>query len=151
MKITTKHFGEVEIDEDRIVEFEHGIFGFEESKKFVVFTEEEGVSTGLCWLQAIDDESLAMPLVNPIFWFPDYSPEIADEQIGKIGELKEEDLNVFSVVVIAESIESMTTNLKAPILVNVKTKKGMQVIAENDDYDIKHNLYDQMKKMKAGE
>lgn len=151
MKIATKHFGEVDIDDSRIIEFEDGIFGFEDEKRFVVFTEEEESSTGLCWLQSISDETLAMPLINPIFWFPTYSPEVADEMIEKIGELSEEDLNVFSVVVIADSIETMTTNLKAPILVNIKTKKGIQVIAENDEYQIRHNLYEQMKKIKAGE
>lgn len=150
MKINTKHFGEVEIDESKIVEFEQGIFGFEEAKKFVILSEEE-TSTGLCWMQAIDDTTLALPLINPIFWFPAYSPEIDDEQVLKIGELKEEELNVFSVVVIGDNIENMTTNLKAPILVNTNTKKGVQVIVENDEYEIKHNLYEQMKLIKAGE
>ncbi len=151
MKINTKHFGEIEIDETKVVAFEQGIFGFEEQKKFVMLYEDEATKNGLCWMQAIDVEDLALPVINPMFWFPEYSPEVADEQVIKIGELKEEDLQVFSVVVITDSLETMTTNLRAPILVNTETKKGMQVIVENDEYDIKHNLYEQMKLMKAGE
>ncbi len=151
MKINTKHFGEVEIDEERIVVFEQGIFGFEESKRFVMLYEDEDTKNGLCWMQSVDDEGLSLPVINPMFWFPDYSPEVADEQIARIGALKEEDLNLFSVVVITDNLESMTTNLKAPIVVNIQTKKGMQVIVANEEYEIKHNLYEQMKLMKAGE
>ncbi|PKM56561.1 MAG: flagellar assembly protein FliW [Firmicutes bacterium HGW-Firmicutes-3] len=151
MKINTKHFGEVEIDEARIVVFEQGIFGFEDSKRYVMLYEDEDTKNGLCWMQSVDDEGLSLPVINPMFWFPDYSPEVADEQIARIGALKEEDLNLFSVVVITDNIESMTTNLKAPIVVNIQTKKGIQVIAANEEYEIKHNLYEQMKLMKAGE
>ncbi|PKM67414.1 MAG: flagellar assembly protein FliW [Firmicutes bacterium HGW-Firmicutes-2] len=151
MKINTKHFGEVEIDEERIVVFEQGIFGFEDSKRYVMLYEDEETKNGLCWMQSVDEEGLSLPVINPMFWFPEYSPEVADEQIARIGALKEEDLNLFSVVVITDNIESMTTNLKAPIVVNIQTKKGMQVIAANEEYEIKHNLYEQMKLMKAGE
>lgn len=148
MKIVTKHFGEVEIDDSKVVDFESGIFGFEDEKRFVMLYENEQTQNGLCWMQSIKTQDLALPVVNPIFWFPEYSPEVADEQVEKIGELVEDDLNLFSVVVITDNIESMTINLKAPILVNIKTKKGMQVIVENDEYQIKHNLYEQMSRLK---
>lgn len=151
MKVITKHFGEVEVDEGRIIKFEQGILGFELDKEFVLFTEEENRSDGLCWLQSLTTPELALPVIDTIFWFPSYSPEVADEQVAKIGELEEKDLTVFSVVVITDKIEEMTTNLKAPILINNMTKKGLQVIAANDEYAIKHNLYEQMKFMKAGE
>jgi len=151
VKVATKHFGEVEVDSARIIQFEQGLFGFDTDKEFVLFTEKADDSKGLCWLQSITTTELALPVVDAIFWFPNYSPEVDDEQIRKIGELEEKDLSVFSVVVIRDSLESMTTNLKAPILINNKTKKGLQVIVENDIYGIQHNLYEQMKTMKAGE
>ena len=151
MKVTTKHFGEVEVDENKIVTFENGIFGFEDQTQFIFFFEDEEAPNGLCWMQSLDDTQLALPVINPIYWYPEYSPEVADEEVSKIGALKEEDLQIFSVVVITDAIETMTTNLKAPIIINHETKKGTQVVCSNDDYNIKHNLYEQMKLMKAGE
>lgn len=35
----------------------------------------------------------------------------------------------------------MTVNLKAPIVINTLTKKGMQVIAENEEYEIRHSVF----------
>lgn len=151
MKVTTKHFGEVEVDENKIVTFEHGIFGFEDHKQFIFFNENEEAKNGLSWMQSLDDSQLALPVINPLIWYPDYSPEVADEEVSQLGDLKEEDLQVFSVVVVREKIEEMTCNLQAPVVVNYKTNKGMQAISMGDTYSIRHNLYEQMQKMKAGE
>lgn len=152
MLIKTKHFGEIEVKEENILKFEEGIFGFEDIMSFVIIYDNEAEVSPFCWLQAIEVEEICLPLIDPINYFPDYNPEIAGELVGKIGELKVEDISLFTVVVVPEDIKKMTTNLKAPILVNIKTKKGIQVVVEDDNYMIKHNLYDQMMLLKeAGE
>lgn len=150
MVIQTKHFGEREIDEANVLLFEEGIFGFDDLSKYVILSDGEGGN--FCWLQSLEDTSVALPLIDPVAFYKDYNPEIAADYVAKIGELKEEDLNLFAVVVVPEAIEKMTVNLKAPILINVKTKKGIQVIVEDEEYGIRHNLYEQIQKLKgAGE
>lgn len=152
MLINTKHFGEVEIDEANILEFPEGIFGFQDEKRYVILYDNLEGGGPFSWLQSLDVRHTALPLINPMNYFPQYNPEISFKDIEKIGELKEEDLILFSVVVVPENIEKMTTNLKAPIVVNVKTRKGIQVIVQDEDYEIKHNLYNQMKQLQeAGE
>lgn len=151
MLIKTKHFGEIEIDETSILEFPEGIFGFEDDKKFVVLYDDEDNSP-FSWLQSLDTVTTSLPLINPVVYFPDYNPEVSGSSIEKIGDVSEEDLGLFTVVVVPEDVTKMTTNLKAPIIVNVKTKKAIQVIVEDDNYGIKHNVYDQIKLLKeAGE
>ncbi|PKM94916.1 MAG: flagellar assembly protein FliW [Firmicutes bacterium HGW-Firmicutes-1] len=152
MIIKTKHFGEVEVDEENILEFPEGIFGFEEFRKFVILFDQEVEDSPFCWLQSLENQETALPVINPMSFFPEYNPEVAGELVEKIGEPIIEDINLFTVVVVPEDVKKMTTNLKAPILVNVKTKKGMQVIAHDDQYAIKHNLYEQIKNLQeAGE
>lgn len=152
MLIKTKHFGEVEIDEENILDFTEGIFGFEEEKSFVILIDQEAENSPFCWLQSLEEQEVSLPLINPLSYFPDYNPEVDGELVEKIGEPVVEDINLFTVVVVPEDIKKMTTNLKAPILVNIKTKKGMQVIAQDEVYSIKHNLYEQIKHLQeAGE
>ena len=45
----------------------------------------------------------------------------------------------------------MTANFRAPILINLKTHKAVQVIALNEEYPIKHIIFpdDIREKMKA--
>jgi flagellar assembly factor FliW len=38
--------------------------------------------------------------------------------------------------------------MKAPVIINVATLKGVQAIVENDDYEIKYNIYDVVQKQK---
>lgn len=148
MLIKSKHFGEVEIDDNNIIEFPEGIFGFENSEKFVVlYNNTEGKNT-FCWLQSLENETIALPMIDPTIFFKDYDPEVAGNSIAKIGELKEEDLKLYTVVVVPEKIEKMTTNLKAPIIINVVTKLGIQVVVEDDKYELKQNLYEQIQSLK---
>jgi flagellar assembly factor FliW len=150
MEIATKHFGSVNIDESKVITFEDGIFGFKEVKKFILLYDQGEEGGPLVWLQAIDAPETCLPLVNPMIWFTDYTPEVDDEVIKKIGELNPKVLDVFTVVVVPEKIENMTTNLKAPILVNRETKKGCQAIVNDEIYDVRHNLYEQIKIMNKG-
>ncbi len=152
MLIKTKHFGEVEIDETNILDFAEGIFGFEDEKRFVILLNQETENSPFSWLQSLGNEAISLPIINPNSFFPEYNPEVAGELVEKIGEPLVEDISLFTVVVVPEDITKMTTNLKAPILVNIKTNKGLQVIAQDDEYAIKHNLYNQIKQLQeAGE
>ncbi len=55
-------------------------------------------------------------------------------------------------MVIPEDIKNITTNLRAPIIMNKETRKGIQAVVNDDEYDIRHNLYEQLQKLKeAGE
>ena len=38
----------------------------------------------------------------------------------------------------------MTANLKAPIIINSQTKIGMQVIAQNEEYEVKHKIFNDL-------
>lgn len=145
MKLLTKHFGEIELSEDKLITFEEGIFGFESLKKFVLLYDNDVEENPFCWLQSAEDVEVALPLIKPMTWFLDYNPEVPNEAVGSIGELKAEDLDVYTVVVIPSDITQMTTNLKAPILVNIKTHKAIQAIANDDIYDLRVNLYNQIK------
>jgi flagellar assembly factor FliW len=150
MEIATKHFGNVNIDESKVITFEEGIFGFKDVKKFILLYDQGEEGGALVWLQAVEAPETCLPLVNPMNWFTDYAPEVDDELIASIGDLDPNVLDVFTVVVIPETIEAMTTNLKAPILINRQTKKGRQVVANDDAYEVRHNLYEQMKIMTKG-
>lgn len=152
LKIDTRHFGEIEVDDSKVVVFKSGIFGFEKLTKYVVLYDNTESESPFAWLQSVEDKDVSLPMVNPMLWFPSYAPEVDDELIATIGDPGELALEVYSVVVIPEDVKKMTTNLRAPILLNQTTKTGIQVIVNDEEYEIKHNLYEQFEKLKeAGE
>jgi flagellar assembly factor FliW len=41
MEITTKQFGKIEFEEDRIIKFDSGLVGFEELKSFLLIKQDD--------------------------------------------------------------------------------------------------------------
>ena len=149
MQIVTRFFGEIEIDDQKILHFEEGLIGFENLKKFtLIYNSERENSKSIIWLQSLDEPMVAIPMINPFYIMTDYNPIINDEVLDSLGQLTEENTALFLTVTVPSDISQMTPNLKAPIIVNAETKKGCQVIAENPEYVIKYNIYDVIQKMK---
>ncbi|TCK93381.1 flagellar assembly factor FliW [Natranaerovirga hydrolytica] len=148
MNIQTKHFGEVQISEDKIIHFPYGLLGLTEYKDFTVLYDNESEEPIISWLQSTEDKDFALPIINPITFFSEYAPMVEDELLKEMGELNEDNFLIFNVIVIPEEVEKMTVNLKAPIIVNLDTKKARQVIVDNEDYNARYPLYEHLKKIK---
>ena len=149
MLIKTRLFGEIDVDEQKLLTFEKGLIGFEHLKRFtLIYNNETEDSSVITWLQSLDEEWFALPAINPFYVMADYNPIVEDEVLSSIGTLTEENTAIFLTLTIPADITGMTTNLKAPIVINADTKKGCQVIAENPDYAVKYNIYDMIQKMK---
>lgn len=149
MQIQTKHFGTINIDENKIITFEDGLLGFTEYKKYTILFDETDKEPIISWLQSIEDKNIALPIINPLIIKPDYAPVVEDELLKSLGDNIDKSLLIFCVTVIPEKIENITTNLKAPIIVHTETKKGRQVMVENEEYIIRYPIYEHIKKLKG--
>lgn len=149
MLIQTKHFGEIDLDENKVITFENGILGFEDFKRYtILYDSETEERSPISWLQSLDEVTLALPVISPLIISPEYNPTVDDELIAPLGELTEENLVLFVTLTVPSDITKVTSNLKAPIIINSDTKKGCQVIAENPEYEVKHNVYTSFMKYK---
>lgn len=153
MKANTKYFGMVDIDDDKVITFDDGLIGLEEYKKFAVINDVEEEHTVISWLQSLEEPGFALPIIDPLLIEKDYNPVVEDEWLEGLGELNGEDYFVLVTLTVPENVEKMTANLKAPIVINMNTKKGAQIIVENQEYIVRYPVYDALKvvKEKAGE
>lgn len=143
MVIATKHFGEIELEEEKIITFEQGIFGFEHCKKYTILYSGEGEnSSTISWLQSLEEVSLALPIIQPSYVTDTYNPVIEDELLVSLGNFSEEDLVVFLTLTVPSDLTKMTTNLKAPLIINTANKKGCQVVVEDPRYVVKYPVYE---------
>lgn len=148
--VKTRHFGEIELDESKVIYFENGILGFEDYKEYtLLYDEEEGERPDISWLQSLDEPSLAIPVVNPFFVKQDYNPEVEDELLKPLGNVSEDNIVVLISVTVPVEIEKITANLKAPFIINSDERKGAQIVVENSDYEVKYHFYDQLQAHKA--
>lgn len=153
MNVTTKVFGEITIDDDRIITFPKGIVGFPQLTDFALLHDSERGSDSIHWLQSIQEPGFAMPVMDPLIVCPDYNPEVDDELLKHLGELDPEELLVLVTVTVPKDLTKMSVNLKGPIVINAVEKTATQVIVEGDTYQVKFPIYDILNenKKKAGE
>lgn len=149
MLVKTKYFGEIELTEEKIITLDRGLMGFEEYKRYTILydCEKEG-GTNIMWFQSVEDQGLVLPMINPLIVKDDYNPVVEDELLVPLGEITEENLVILLTMTVPEDIREMSVNLKAPVIINADTRKGVQIIVENQDYEVKYKVYDVLKKKK---
>lgn len=141
MKISTEIFGQIEIDKEKIIAFPEGLLAFEEEKEFVIINTDDEAQ--FSWLQSINTPELAFVIMNPFFAFPDYEIVIPKRVQEKLKIEEEKDVAIYSIVVVPEDMEKMTTNLLGPIVINANRKLGKQIILDDDRYTTKHFVFQQ--------
>lgn len=152
MQIKTKVFGEIVVDDDKMIYFPKGIIGFPDLKDFALIHDEEKGMDSIHWLQSVQEPAFAMPVMDPLRVCPDYNPEADDELLNNLGEFKPEEMLVLVTVTIPKNLKQMSVNLKGPIVINAAERKAIQVIVEGDMYPVKFPIYDILnEKKKAGE
>lgn len=148
MNIQTRLFGEIEVDGKKIINFKDGMIGYEDLKQFMIIHDSESKSNNVIWLQSLDETSVAFPVIDPLFIKADYNPTVEDELFKNIGEIEEgseEELVVLTTLTAPSDVTKLSTNLRAPIIINPHTLKGCQIIVDNDDYPVKYYIYDILK------
>ncbi len=138
MKTRTKYFGEIDYEENEILHFSKGLFGFEDEHRFLLINfSKEG--TLMCF-QSLATPGLAFVAMNPFTLLADYEPVLQPEELE---ELKAEDsraLLYFVLCAVKDPVGDSTVNLKCPVVVNENTREAMQVILQDGPYDMRHKL-----------
>jgi len=140
MKLTTRHFGDIEIDEGDIITFPDGILGFEDVKKYVIIPNPDE-KVPFQWLQGVDEPNLAFVITNPFLFKKDYEFDIPDSVVEDLEIKGPEDVITYSIAVVTEDIKDMTINLMAPIIINSNNKQGKQIVLDGDEYSLKYKIF----------
>lgn len=151
MVITTKLFGDIDVDDAKKITFVQGIIGFPELRDFLLVHDSES-SGGIRWLQSIQEPAFAMPVIDPLVVMPDYNPNIEDELLKPLNIKNEDDVLVIVTITVPHDLTKMTVNLKAPIIICGESRLANQIITDDEQYLVKYPIYDilQAAKERAG-
>ena len=136
MRISTTRFGDISIDESRVIQMKGGMLGFEHLKRYVLLIQDEKIP--FWWFQSIEDGSVAFVVINSLAVKPDYEPVVSDDEVKLLEIASPEDAVLFSVVTIRSDPFKVTVNLRAPIVVNAKKMLAKQVVLIGSDYPVQY-------------
>ena len=144
MKVKTTRFGELQVNEKDIINFPEGLLGFENNKKF--FVVDPGDATLILWLQALDDEKIAFPIIEPKIFKPDYIAKLMPADMRSIEIENITDTRIYTILTIPANVTEMSANLKAPIVINNTKKVAKQIVLQDSKLSVTHEMYKDLKK-----
>ncbi len=134
-------FGEISVDLSRAVHFPRGLLGMPNKTNFVLANFNSAKMEQFVLLQSLDEIPLSF-ITLPI----DYSNSIiapADLR-GAAQDLQiaDDDLLVLLLVSVHRRPDKvqLSVNSRAPLIIDVKQKFGMQFVFQNDAYKVQHML-----------
>ncbi|MFJ5790463.1 flagellar assembly protein FliW [Lysinibacillus sp. NPDC093197] len=139
MKIATKFLGEVEIVEQDILTFEHGLLGLEEEREFVLLPIDADLPLAL--LQSVQHVEIGFVVAYPFAFKKDYSFDISEEDREQLKIEKQEDVLSYAIVTMKETFQDSTINLLAPVILNIAKKRGKQIVLQdNKAYPLRYPM-----------
>ncbi len=137
--ISTTRFGEIAVEEQRIIHFPDGLLGFPNQKDFILKQHEHGSS--FYWLQSVDLPYMAFVVINPFLGEKNYLAELPPSDREYFKGVEEGRTLVLSMVTIRpESVPALTMNLVGPVVIDLETKTGKQVVLSTTKYTCRHPL-----------
>ncbi|MDR1607752.1 MAG: flagellar assembly protein FliW [Deltaproteobacteria bacterium] len=138
IKINTNRFGDMEFSEESVLRVLGGIIGFPELLGYVLIQRPNDAP--FYWLQSIDDPSMALVLLDPLIFKPDYKPVLPE---GLKAELKAEDgqISLFAIITIPKGRpQDMTANLLGPLAVCPQSHLARQLVLDDRLYAHRHPI-----------
>ncbi len=119
-----------------IVRMPLGLLGFEKVKQYTLLADPK--EAPFLWLQMLEEPNVSFLVIDPFLLFPDYQPDLTDEDAEFLGLENADDAAVFNIVTLRQDGKA-NINLKGPIVINRQTLQAKQVIPVNaSSYQVQH-------------
>jgi flagellar assembly factor FliW len=139
LTVSTTRFGDILIEPDRIIHFPDGLLGFPDQKSYIIQQHKPG--SFFYWLQSVTLPYLAFVIINPFLGEKDYLKELSPaDQEYFIGIDDGRTLALALVTIKPESVPPLTMNLVGPVIIDLESRTGRQVVLSTTRYTCKHLL-----------
>jgi len=146
IKINSK-LGTFEVDQSEVIRFADSPLGYPHLKDFILIEENDSI---FLWLQSIEDQKIAFPMLEVQILGLNKSEFINGEINGKLEAKSINNLSVYTIVSIPANPQLMTANFKAPVIINEANKLGLQTILSNPTFEIAKPIFVELKRRMAG-
>ncbi len=137
-KFQTIRFGELAYREEDIIHLPEGLVGMPDLHNWLIL--EMGDDLPMKWFQSLDRGDFGFPVSQPAFFADNYDiplPPATHELLqGREGEW----LAVMVITTIHQGGTRITGNLLAPLVVNVESRKGLQMVLDDPDLSIQQEI-----------
>jgi flagellar assembly factor FliW len=138
VNVMTLRFGDIEIDEKRVIEMPDGMLGFTDRRFIIISPDKYGQ---FFWLQSLDNPELAFVVTDPALFVQGYEVNLTPDEFERIKLSPDSEAIILAVVTMAPDVFDITLNLQGPIVVNRENMLAKQIVLEEGKYATKHPLF----------
>lgn len=143
MNVATTHFGNLDVNDDAVIEFPAGLPGFEKFRRFLLLNKPD--EPALSFMQSLESPELCFLAVPVRLLRPEYELAIEDEDrvlIGlEPGALAEIGGNVLALAIVSVSErDEPTANLLSPVVIHIESRRAVQAIRPDRRYACREPL-----------
>jgi len=143
MVVQTGRFGQIEISTDEIISIPSGILGFPDEQDYCLV--DSGDDTLILWLQSLTNPHLAFPVLEPRIYKNDYVVRLSASELRELRLDSIKEASVFTILTIPGNLTEMTAHLKAPVVINTRSRIAKQVVLQENDQPIKHPMFNELR------
>jgi len=136
--INTARFQSVKVQPEKVFSFPQGLIGFESHRDFLLI--ERNNKSQFLWLQSLSNPDLCFLVIDPKKVMDSFNPEISQEDRLSIEAKNGDVVSFLSLVLVDESHENISVNLKSPIALNREKKVGRQIILDDERYPVRFKI-----------
>jgi flagellar assembly factor FliW len=127
--ILTSRFGRLEIESLDVICFPAGLLGLDGCLHWVLLADADNDAVG--WLQATTQAEVALAVVSPRRFVPDYQVRVNPSELEPLGLDIKSKVSVLAIV--SSNEQQLTLNLKAPLIIHRERRLGRQVIVNGNE------------------
>lgn len=131
------------LGQEAIINFPSGVPAFEDANNFTLICNED--IKPFLYLKSLEIEELGFVCIDPFLICKDYLLKISAVDLSHLQLKDPQDALVFCFVTVKPDPKENTANLLAPVIINIKTRIGRQVILEN--YPVRFNIWEGLDKL----
>ncbi|MEW6698712.1 MAG: flagellar assembly protein FliW [Bacillota bacterium] len=118
--------------------FQQGLPGFEHLREFDISRPLS--DSPLYYLQSTEETEICFIVLNPFELTKSYEFDLPNS-VEDLLEIKNPtDVVVFNIINVRGGLREATVNLQAPVIINVNACKGMQVVLNDNAFNVREPL-----------
>lgn len=141
MRIVSKAYGEIDVDERQRIVFPKGLLGFERMREFVLMDAHQ---QPFYWLQSTEVVEVAFVMIDPQIFRPEYEVHTSEEDREDMECQPDDELLAFAILTIPEEQRKMTANLQGPVVINKRNRIAKQIIMTDQRWQVRHNIFEEL-------
>ena len=130
---------------DKVFQFPDGLPAFEEVRQFFFAFKPE--TAPFIFMRALEPKQVGFVCIDPFLICPGYKLDLSDADAAFLEITNPNEVLILSIVTPSPDVHQTTANLQSPLVINLRTGCGRQVIFAAQNYPVRYSIWEALQRI----